>query len=222
MLQVIKKSSSFRVCQHIAEIASDSQSEGEACVHHEEGPEASGPSAQPTVKQGTSSQQQVLFTCKRGALQIIEWIRKVWSTGFPQKRRPFNSKLETMPDRLSDDREGRIIENIDYVSAVGRLFWETVNLKNILYRYWWWTFVNVVRRDYLSTFFSLFGYFTGTESSSEILAVNPPLRSCHIWLLLNVWMFLKVELIANNFCVLGTILHTKYQCVFCVCAFRLT
>ena len=52
-------------------------------------------------------------------------------TGFPKKDARF-SKIKNIPDLLSDDKEGRIIEISTFnIWAIGRLFWETLYLRLI-------------------------------------------------------------------------------------------
>ena len=38
---------------------------------------------------------------------------EIWTTGFPKKDARF-SKLENIPDLLSDEKDGKIMENIDF------------------------------------------------------------------------------------------------------------
>ena len=44
--------------------------------------------------------------------------------GFPKKDARF-SKLKNIPDLLSDEKEGKIIENI-FILVIGSLLWETL------------------------------------------------------------------------------------------------
>ena len=52
-------------------------------------------------------------------------------TGFPKKDARF-LKIENIPDQLSDHKEGKIIQTINYnILAIGRLLWETLYLPHL-------------------------------------------------------------------------------------------
>ena len=76
--------------------------------------------------------KQVLRGALRSASQLLSRLDRrttknyVEVQGFPKKDARF-SKLQNIPDLLSDEKEGKIMENIDFTYfAIWRLLWETL------------------------------------------------------------------------------------------------